>query len=56
VLFWIGLVFPQQQWLGLYAGLWALLVNLILFVAVSLLTPGSRPAGDAVDAYRRVGW
>jgi len=56
VLFWIGLGFPQQQWQGLYAGLWALLVNIILFVAVSLWTPGSRPSRDTVDAYRRVGW
>ncbi len=56
VLFWIGLGFPQQQWQGLYAGLWALLVNIILFGAVSLLTPESRPARDTVDAYRRVGW
>ena len=56
VLFWIGLGFPQQQWQGLYAGLWALLANLVLFVAVSLLTPGSRPARETVDAYRQVGW
>ncbi len=56
VLFGIGLGFPQQQWLGLYGGLWALLANLILFVGVSLLTPGSRPADDTVEAYRRVGW
>jgi Na+/proline symporter len=56
VLFGIGLGFPQQQWHGLYGGLWALLANLVLFVGVSLLTPGSRPSNDTVDAYRRVGW
>jgi len=56
VLFGIGLGFPQQQWHGLYGGLWALLANIVLFVGVSLLTPGSRPSNDTVDAYRRVGW
>ncbi len=56
VLFWVGLGFPQQQWQGLYAGLWALAANVILFVAVSLATSGSRPSGDTVAEYRRVGW
>ena len=56
VLFWVGFAFPQQQWHGIYAGLWGLVANLVLFVGVNLLTSESRPDRDTVAAYRRIGW
>jgi SSS family solute:Na+ symporter len=56
VMLWVGLGFPGQQWLGIYAGLWGLLVNVALFVLLSLLTPAARPSLKTLTQYRAIGW
>jgi SSS family solute:Na+ symporter len=56
VMLWIGIGFPMQQWLGVYCGLWGLIVNVVLFVGVSLATSRARPSLELVKQYRMVGW
>jgi SSS family solute:Na+ symporter len=53
---WVGLGTDTQSWRGIYAGSWGLIVNIILFVVVSLLTPGARPSAQRVAEYQAVGW
>jgi SSS family solute:Na+ symporter len=53
---WVGLGTDTQAWRGIYAGSWGLIVNITLFVVVSLLTPGARPSTQRVAEYRAVGW
>jgi SSS family solute:Na+ symporter len=56
VMLWVGLTLPGQRWLGIYAGLWGLAVNIALFVTVSFLTTPARPSRETVRQYALVGW
>lgn len=56
VLLGIGLGMPRQQFLGVYAGLWGLGVNVALFLIISAATRSSRPARETLRAYQAIGW
>ena len=56
VLLWVGLGVPGQRLLGIYAGLWGLAVNVVLFLVVSALTRGSRPSEATAREYDQIGW
>lgn len=48
---------PMKDYLGIYAGSWGLMINLVLLLSVSLVTQGvSRVNAAKVKAYQEIGW